>query len=444
MRLIYDLSVKGLFYPWLKIFHSFKIHGAENFPKTGGFIFASNHVSFMDPPVLSICRFKQIIFMAKQELFKGKKWGWWFSGVDCIPISRDGRDFRATKEAIAALKAGKLLAIFPEGTRSENNKLREAELGAAFLADKTGVPFVPAYIDGTQSALPKGGRYKMFVPVNVFVGKPVDFSDALNTSDKRERYIVMSKKIMKSIDDLRKEAHSYAKTKKLRAGFVYHFSIALFKIWFKLLHSYRVVGKENLPKYGPYICASNHTSVGDPPLVGVNIGKGVLSFMAKEELLKSKEWGWWFRAFNCIPISRNKNDFKATKEAIKMLKKGHVLVIFPEGTRSPDGQLRDPEPGVAFVSEKSGAPIIPIYIGGSYAAWPKGGKYKPYTPITVRIGKPVDFSHMPEITDRRERYVYMSRIVMSEIEKLRDGGADKVFMDKEESSSRFEAVNVRR
>ncbi|GAF87376.1 unnamed protein product, partial [marine sediment metagenome] len=80
------------------------------------------------------------------------------------------------------------------------------------------------------------------------------------------------------------------------------------------LHFIKVYGREHLPKKGPFILASNHVSLGDPPVIGVTCHTMPLHFMAKQELFESKQWGWWFKLTNCISISQDGKDFKAIKE----------------------------------------------------------------------------------------------------------------------------------
>jgi len=203
MGFTYRISV-WFFGIWLGLLHNIKIYGRENLPRRGAFIMAANHVSYADPPVVGVaCAPIGMHFMAKKELFESRKWGWWFKAVQCIPISRDDKDIRATKQAIDSLKKGRNLAIFPEGTRSATGELQEAELGASFLASKAGVPVVPVYIDGTDKVLPKGGKYKCWAPIRAYIGKPVHPNEFSGISDRRKRYEGLRDKIMASIAELR-------------------------------------------------------------------------------------------------------------------------------------------------------------------------------------------------------------------------------------------------
>lgn len=199
----------------------------------------------------------------------------------------------------------------------------------------------------------------------------------------------------------------------------YAVSRLLFVGWIKVFHSLKVFGRENLPKRGPFICAANHTSYGDPPLVGVACNTAQLIFMAKEELFRDKYWGWWFKILDCVPISRDKKDYRATKEALKRLKKGKSIGIFPEGKRSRLAQIVEPEPGAGFLALKADVPVIPFFISGAEKALPVGGRYKIWTPVKVYIGKQVDFEGIEKIRDKREKYHFVSERIMEAITRLK-------------------------
>lgn len=202
---------------------------------------------------------------------------------------------------------------------------------------------------------------------------------------------------------------------------VNNLSSLFFLILFKVLHSFKVYGKENIPKNGAIICASNHVSNGDPAAIGAAaLLIRAFHFMAKEELFHEKTWGWWFKAIKCIPISRNKKDHKATRTAVQLLKQGRSIALFPEGTRSRTGELQEPEIGVGFLADKSGAPIIPTFIKGTNKALSIEYGYKAGAPVSVYFGKPVDIRDAKDIQDRRQRYAFISKQVMRDIKKLKD------------------------
>jgi len=202
-------------------------------------------------------------------------------------------------------------------------------------------------------------------------------------------------------------------------GLLYRCSVMFFYIWLHALHGFKIYGRKNRPRRKPFIVVSNHVSLADPPAVGITFQRFVLSFMAKKELFESRRWGWWFKGTNCIPISRNKNDFSATKEALRRLAKGEAIVIFPEGTRSDNNEMKDPELGVAFLASKANVPVCPIYIDGTYGVLPKGGKYKAWEQVRVFIGPSLDVSSVDPKLERRKRYEVIADKIMKAIAELK-------------------------
>jgi len=127
---------------------------------------------------------------------------------------------------------------------------------------------------------------------------------------------------------------------------------------------WEVRGREHIPKSGGLIVASNHVSYFDPPLVGTAAVRE-LHFLAKEELFRPPVFGSLIRAYNAIPIRRGVADLSGLAKAIEVLRSGKALIVFPEGTRSRDGQLRSARPGVGMLAVGTDALIVPCSITGS-------------------------------------------------------------------------------
>jgi 1-acyl-sn-glycerol-3-phosphate acyltransferase len=125
-----------------------------------------------------------------------------------------------------------------------------------------------------------------------------------------------------------------------------------------------VIGKEHIPKKGPAIVAVNHINLIDPPLMATCLPRRAL-FLAKQELLGPGFWGYLRRQYGGIPVRRDQADLAAVHKVVQALGQGHLVVIFPEGTRSTDARLARGQAGVALVAMRSGAPIIPVAISGS-------------------------------------------------------------------------------
>lgn len=164
------------------VFLGIRVYGRKNIPKKGGFILASNHVSHLDPVALGVACPRKLNFMAKEELFLHPFFGGLISRLGAFPVKRNSADRSALKEAMKRLKQGRGLLLFPEGTRqgASGNAAVMPQAGVGFLAAKVGVPVVPAYINGTQAALPRGAKWiKPGSRVSVYFGEKIDIERRL-------------------------------------------------------------------------------------------------------------------------------------------------------------------------------------------------------------------------------------------------------------------------
>ena len=164
----------------------------------------------------------------------------------------------------------------------------------------------------------------------------------------------------------------------------YSLSKAIAKTFFR----YRVVGAENIIENGPCIIAANHCSYLDPPLVGIACRRAI-HYLARKSLLDLPVLGPILPELNVIPVDRKNADRSALMGAIRVVRHGGAVLIFPEGTRSADGELQPARPGLGMIAAKTGAPVVPVHVAGSYAAFPKGARMPKPTPVEVRIGQPV-------------------------------------------------------
>ncbi len=193
----------SLFLIFFRLFLGFEIIGRENVPKKGAFIFASNHISYLDPILLGTSVYRSLNYMAKEDLFKGPVFGWTLRKLHVFPVKRDDSNLRAIKESLNILKEGKPLVIFPEGIRSEDRNLRHGKPGIGFIVSKVQVPVVPAYITGSFDALPKGIKTLKRHPVKVYIGKTITF-DRTNFSGKnKDTYQNITDEIMHNIAKLK-------------------------------------------------------------------------------------------------------------------------------------------------------------------------------------------------------------------------------------------------
>lgn len=175
--------------------------------------------------------------------------------------------------------------------------------------------------------------------------------------------------------------------------------------WFmSLVGGARIEGVEHLPRTGPFILVANHCSQADPPLLGwatgYQIGR-VVHFMAKEEMQRWPVIGWLADRSGVFFVRRGEGDRASQRTALALLAKGEPIGIFPEGTRSRDGRMREARPGAALLAIRSGAPIIPVGIAGTHRMFPGRSKLPRRTRVTFRIGRPFKLEH--QATGRIDR-----------------------------------------
>ena len=130
-----------------------------------------------------------------------------------------------------------------------------------------------------------------------------------------------------------------------------------------VLFRLRVRGQENIPDSGGAIIAANHASYLDPPIVGGSIRRQV-RYMAAEELFRIPVFGPLIRSVGSFPVKRGEDDRSALREAVRQLKRGHLLLVFPEGTRSFNGELGEGKAGIGFIALHAGVPVIPAFVEG--------------------------------------------------------------------------------
>lgn len=178
---------------------------------------------------------------------------------------------------------------------------------------------------------------------------------------------------------------------------------------------FKVRGRENVPVQGPLLVISNHINLADPPLIAISLRR-ITIIMAKEELFHSRFLGYFVSRFGSFPVHRGQMDREALRQADQVLARGWALVMFPEGTRSPEAKLQPAFPGVALLAIRSGAPILPVGISGSENI--KGAIWWLRRPrITVNIGTPF---HLPPINGRvsREELIRHTDLMMRRIAEL--------------------------
>ena len=194
--------------------------------------------------------------------------------------------------------------------------------------------------------------------------------------------------------------------------------IILYPIY-RILFWYTIEGKENLPKDRSVVFCSNHISLLDPVFWLITIRRPRIHFMAKEELFKIpifKNLITWADAF---PVRRGKGDTSAISESRDVIKKGDVLGIFPEGTRSKDGRPARAKSGAAYIANESHCDIVP-------AAVVCKGKVRPFKRVRLIVGKPIPYDKIAFTKeDRRNGLRNASNVIMGSITELWEAGQQK-------------------
>ncbi len=162
-----------------RMFFRVNVYGKENIPKAGGFILASNHLSYLDPVVLGVASPRKLNFMARHDLFSNPFFAWFIYSLGAFPVKRDSADSSALKEAMRRLKSGEALVLFPEGTRAVDGVSIQPQPGIGFLAAKAGVPVVPAFIKGTDVAMSKDAKSIRPARIEVHFGQQISLEGGL-------------------------------------------------------------------------------------------------------------------------------------------------------------------------------------------------------------------------------------------------------------------------
>lgn len=178
-----------------------------------------------------------------------------------------------------------------------------------------------------------------------------------------------------------------------------------------------VAGLENLPADGGFLLAANHASHLDPPFIGAVLPRQ-MAFFARKSLWKPGLGQWWMDGVGCIPVERDSADLAAIKRVLATLKAGRPLVLFPEGTRSPDGQLQPAKGGVGMIVCKTRVPVVPCRIFNSHIGFGRAGGFRPGTPIHIVFGRPIGPEVYDNPADGKERYQRASERIMSAIAAL--------------------------
>ncbi len=192
-------------------------------------------------------------------------------------------------------------------------------------------------------------------------------------------------------------------------------------LFYSLHHTFfrgEVAGIENIPITGPFLLAANHASHLDPAGIGGNVPRQ-LAFFARKTLWKGGVLSWWMDQAGCIPVDRDGgSDVSAIKRVLRALQDGRALLLFPEGTRSPDGELQPPKSGAGMIACRAKVPVVPVRIFNSNRAWGRGGPLKLGQAVDITYGPALQLADFDDPTAGKQRYQVASEHIMAAIAKL--------------------------
>ena len=190
---------------FFRLFYKHKEFGLENLCP-GGAIIAANHVSFYDPPLISVSTPEEIHFLARKSLFDHLFFGWLIRRLNAHPVSGDASDVSVLRTILKLLKEGKKVLLFPEGTR-KTGEIEEVKEGLGLLAQKSGCPIIPAYIFGVDQIWSRERRFpKLTGKTRVVFGQAIDPKDFAHL-DRREAHSAIAKAFVDALKQLRRKGN---------------------------------------------------------------------------------------------------------------------------------------------------------------------------------------------------------------------------------------------
>ncbi|HEY3762512.1 MAG TPA: lysophospholipid acyltransferase family protein [Verrucomicrobiae bacterium] len=203
----------------------------------------------------------------------------------------------------------------------------------------------------------------------------------------------------------------------------YRIGWTCFRVMYATYFRWRVYNPERVPQTGGVILAANHSSFLDPPLVGSGLSRGI-NYMARESLFRFFGIGALLRSWNAVPVDRDGGGASGLRNILNRLLDGGAIILFPEGTRSPDGKLQPARSGIGLTVVKSQAPVVPVRVFGTYEAWGRDKKVPRPKSVAVKYGMPMQFEKLraeAKTCDKarlKEIYQQIADEIMAEIGKL--------------------------
>ncbi len=198
----------------------------------------------------------------------------------------------------------------------------------------------------------------------------------------------------------------------------YFLLVSLARGFFKSCFDLRVINREKLYEDGPCIYVANHQSFLDPPVIG-QLFEEEMHFLARKTLFDNPVLNLVFPRKNILPIDQERPDPSSILRVLRTVKEGGRILIFPEGSRTPDGEMKEAMPGIGLILGRlAGVPVIPIRIEGAYDCLPIHSSRLRFRPITITIGDPIPFTAEELKARSREGQLAIGRKVMDAIRAL--------------------------
>ncbi len=201
--------------------------------------------------------------------------------------------------------------------------------------------------------------------------------------------------------------------------------ILIFKLLFRTIFLLRVKGRKNIPKEAPFIITPNHCNYLDAFFVLCAMPTRLLLqtyFVGFGSVFSHPLLSWAVRFHRMVPIDADLNLARSLKVCGYLIKQGKVLVYFPEGQRSGDGQIKEFRKGIGILVKEAGAGVLPVYISGSFKVWPRSRAFPLPAPVTIKVGKYLDVSGVA-YSSKEDPYVLIANKVREEVALLKEGRA---------------------
>jgi 1-acyl-sn-glycerol-3-phosphate acyltransferase len=206
-------------------------------------------------------------------------------------------------------------------------------------------------------------------------------------------------------------------------NFVYFLSWCFFRLLYAVYFRWRVCNAERVPQTGGVIIASNHASFLDPSLIGASL-KRPIAYLARETLFRFPPMGWLLRQLSVVPLDRDGGSATGLRTILDRLRAGSGIILFPEGTRTRDGQLQPARSGIGLIVIKSEVPVVPVRVFGTFEAFGRHARFPRPRRVTVKFGPPMNFDSLRaeartcSKTRLREVYQQVAGEIMAAIAKL--------------------------